>query len=214
MFRDRIDAAQKLTQSLKEYESLKPIILALPRGGVPIGYEVAQALHAPLDILVVRKVGAPWNPEFGIGALAPGVEILDEDSLQTLGLTRSDLEGIIEEETLELNRRIRLYRGHDDFPDIAGKTVILIDDGLATGISTRAAILAIKKMNPSQLILAVPVGPQDTINKLKKLVDTLICLEVPPHFYAVGAFYHDFPQVSDAEVIDLLKRSSKNNFND
>lgn len=208
MFFDRIDAGRKLAEALKEYEALKPLILALPRGGVPIGFEVAKALHAPLDVLVVRKIGAPWNPEFGVGAIAPGVQVLDQPTLHALGLTTSDLKGIIEEEHIELNRRIHAYRGNTDLPNISGKTVVLIDDGLATGITTRAAIEAIKKLNPSQVILAVPVGPADTVERLRKLVDKLICLEIPSHFYAVGSFYHNFPQVSDAEVLNLLKRKT------
>ncbi len=207
MFLDRTEAGRKLAKALKGYEAFKPIILALPRGGAPIGFEVAKALHAPLDVLVVRKIGAPWNPEFGVGAIAPGVQIFDQPSLDALGLTPSDLKGTIEEEQLELHRRIQAYRGKADFPNISGKTVILIDDGLATGITTRAAIEAIKKLMPSQLILAVPVGPSDTVEHLRHLVDKLICLEIPSPFYAVGSFYHYFPQVSDKEVIDLLRLS-------
>ncbi len=207
MFRDRTDAGRKLAEALQEYAALKPLILALPRGGVPIGFEVAKALHAPLDVLVVRKIGAPWNPEFGVGAIAPGIQILDQPSLNALGLTASDLKGIIEEETLELDRRVQAYRGKADFPNIVGKTVILIDDGLATGITTRAAIEAVKKLKPAQLILAVPVGPADTVKYLSHLVDKLICLEIPSPFFAVGSFYNNFPQVSDKEVMDLLKLS-------
>jgi len=210
MFRDRIDAGRQLAEALKEYEALKPIILGLPRGGVPIAFEVAQALHAPLDVLVVRKVGAPWNPEFGIGAIAPDVQILDEISLSELGLKSFDINDCLENERKELERRNHLYRGMKEFPRLEGKTVILCDDGLATGVTTRAAIAAIKKMKPSQLILAVPVGPADTVANLKKLVDTLICLKIPSHFYAVGAFYRSFSQVSDTEVINLLMRANEN----
>ncbi len=209
MFIDRQDAGRKLAESLKSYKSENPIILALPRGGVPIGYEVAKALEAPLDIFVVRKVGPPWNPEFGVGAVAPGVQILDKSSLRMLGLTEADLAPTIEQEQKELNRRLRLYRQNEELPNVEGKTVILIDDGLATGISTRAAIQGIKKLKPAKVILAVPVGPPETVAFLKTLVDDLICLEVPRDFYAVSAFYLNFPQVSDEEVIRLLKLSKQ-----
>jgi putative phosphoribosyl transferase len=207
MFLDRTDAGRQLGEALKGYAAFKPIILALPRGGVPIGFEVAKALNAPLDVLVVRKIGAPWNPEFGVGAIAPGVQIFDQPTLNELGLTPSDLKDIIYEEQVELNRRMHAYRGNTDLPNISGKVVILIDDGLATGITTRAAIEAIKKLKPSQVILAVPVGPADTVELLRKLVDHLICLEIPSHFYAVGSFYQNFSQVSDTEVLNLLKKS-------
>jgi len=145
MFQNRYDAGRQLAEKLASYQTEKPLILALPRGGVPIGFEVAQALQAPLDVFVVRKVGPPWNPEFGVGAVAPGVQILDESSLRMLGINESDLKGVIEREQQELKRRLQLYRQGEDFPNIAGKTVILIDDGVATGVTTRAAIQAIKK---------------------------------------------------------------------
>ena len=186
----------------------------MPRGGVPIGYEVAQSLKAPLDVFVVRKVGAPWNSELGIGAVAPGVEILDEYSLRMLGIKPSEVEEIVKREQQEVNRRLELYRGGEDFSTISRKTVILIDDGIATGVTTRAAIQALKQLKPAKLILAVPVGPLETVNALKKLVDELICLETPHDFYAVSAFYLSFPQVSDEEVIRLLKQAKQENQND
>ncbi len=209
MFLNRSDAGRKLATKLKKYQIEQPILLALPRGGVPIGYEVAQALKAPLDVLVVRKIGTPWNPELGIGAVAPGVEVLDEASLRGLGIKASELGEIIEQEKQELKRRQKLYQHGEVLLNITGKTVILIDDGLATGVTTRAAIQAIKKLKPAKLILAVPVGPNDTVEKLSELVDDLICLERPYDFYAVGAFYHSFPQVSDEEVISLLKKAKE-----
>lgn len=209
MFQDRRDAGQQLAQKLKAYEGTNPIVLALPRGGVPVGYEVAQFLHAPLDVFVVRKVGPPWNPEFGVGAVAPGVRIFDEDSLQMLGLTKSDLTPVIEREEEEVKRRLNLYRQEESFPTLEGKTVILVDDGVATGITTRAAVQALKALKPLQLILAVPVGALEAIHALEKSVDQLICLEIPPLFYAVSAFYERFPQVSDEEVIYLLKHAKE-----
>ncbi|MBP9692886.1 MAG: phosphoribosyltransferase [Alphaproteobacteria bacterium] len=209
MFDDRSNAGRQLAEKLKEIKYKNLLILALPRGGVPIGYEVAQVLHAPLDVIVARKVGLPWNPELGIGAVAPGVQILDEASLKMLGLNRSDIKPIIAQEQAELTRRILLYRGNEELPKIAGKTVILVDDGLATGITARAAFKAIKQLKPEKLILAVPVGSFEAINLLKESVDELICLKIPPHFYAVSAFYHNFPQVSDEEVVDLLRKAKK-----
>jgi putative phosphoribosyl transferase len=207
MFIDRQDAGRRLAERLKSYKREKPLILALPRGGVPIAYEVAQALKSPLDVFVVRKVGVPWNREFGIGAVAPGAQILDEASVRKLGLTESDLEKIIDQEKQEMNRRLQLYRQGEEFPNISGKTVILVDDGLATGVTTRAAIQAIKKLKPLKLILAVPVGPAETVDRLRPLVDDLICLETPRDFYAVSEFYRYFPQVSDEEVIRILEET-------
>jgi len=207
MFNDRKDAGRKLAEALKGYEADRPIILALPRGGVPVGFEVAVALGADLDVLVVRKIGAPWNPEFGVGAIAKGVEVFDQESLGFLGLKPEDLRPVIEREELELERRSKLYRGDNPFPDLADRVVILVDDGLATGVTTRAAIIAIKQMNPARLVLAVPVGPPETVASLRSLVDELICLETPSDFMAVGAFYLSFPQTSDEEVIELLERA-------
>ncbi|MBY0501677.1 MAG: phosphoribosyltransferase [Alphaproteobacteria bacterium] len=207
IFQNRADAGRRLAEKLKSYQKENPFILALPRGGVPIGYEVAQALHAPLDVFVVRKVGSPWNPEYGIGAVAPGVLVLDKASLQELGITPPEIQGVIEREQEEVNRRQRLYRGNEDHPTLADKTVILIDDGIATGVTTHVAIQAIKQHKPKKLILAVPVGPKETIAILEKQVDDLICLEMPSHFFAVGSYYVNFPQVSDEEVITLLKQA-------
>jgi putative phosphoribosyl transferase len=209
MFLNRIEAGRELAEDLQGYKAGEPIILALPRGGVPIGYEVAQALKAPLYVFVVRKVGTPWNPELGIGAVASGVQILDYESLEILGIDPTELEEIIEREQQEVKRRQKLYGQDEDFPDIREKTVILVDDGIATGITTRGAIQAIRHLKPSKLVLAVPVGPLETVNSLRELVDDLICLESPADFYAVSAFYRSFPQVSDEEVINLLKKAKK-----
>lgn len=210
MFHDRDDAGKQLAEKLKKYQNEAPLILALPRGGVPVAYQVALALKAPLDVFVVRKIGAPGNPEFGIGSVAPGVLFLDENSLGMLGLRHSDIRDTIANEQQELKRRLHLYRGDAAFPNVEGKTVILIDDGVATGVTTRAALQGIQQLKPGKLVLAVPVAPPEAVNKLKNLVDELICLEIPPFFYAVGAFYQSFPQVSDNEVIALLKQSKQN----
>jgi putative phosphoribosyl transferase len=209
MFKDRSDAGRQLAEALKDYGPLRPIVLALPRGGVPIGFEVARALYAPLDVLVVRKVGAPFDPEFGIGAIAPGVQLLDQESLLALGLTPQDLKSVMEQEQKELNRRNETYRGEKPLPKIAGRTVILVDDGLATGITIRAAIQSVRQLKPAKLILAVPVGPADTVQNLRDEVDVLICLETPRKFFAVGLQYLSFPQVSDEEVLSLLNLADR-----
>lgn len=209
MFQDRQEAGQKLAQKLKPYQAENPLILALPRGGVPVGFEVAKTLKAPLDVLVVRKVGAPWNSELGVGAVAPGVQMLDEVSLHILDIKPASMKHIVDQETQEMNRRLHLYRQDQAFPALTGRTVILIDDGLATGITTRAAIESVKKLNPAKVILAVPVGPAQTVRTLKKLVDKVVCLETPSPFYAVGSFYQNFMQVSDEEVISFLTQAAK-----
>lgn len=207
MFRDRSEAGKRLAKELIKYKTEKPLILALPRGGVPVGYEVAKSLEAPLDVFVVRKVGAPWNPEFGVGAVALGVEVLDKRALQMYGIRVSDLKDIIELEQEEVERRNQLYRQDQPFPILKDQTIILVDDGIATGVTTRAAIQAIKKFKPAKLILAVPVGPRETVYKLQEEVDAVICLESPLDFYAVSAFYDRFPQTSDEEVIALLEKA-------
>ncbi len=209
MFRDREDAGQQLAEKLKNYRKESPLILALPRGGVPIGYRVAQMLKAPLDVFVVRKIGAPGNPEFGVGAVAPDVCILDEDLLRLLGLNPSDMQENILREKQELNRRLQLYRGGKDFPNISGKTVILVDDGIATGITVRAALQAIQRLRPRKLILAVPVASSQALEMLNEQVDEIICLKTPSHFYAVGTFYLNFTQVSDTEVLSCLKQAQQ-----
>lgn len=210
MFRNRQEAGIKLAERLRSFKTEKPIILGLPRGGVPIAAEIAKILQAPLDVVVVRKVGVPWNSELGVGAVGPGVEYLDEDSMRSLGLTRGDLKPTIEFEKQEVKRRLELYRGHDTPPEVSGRTVILVDDGLATGVTAKAALQTLKSLKPKRLILAVPVGPLETVNDLKKYVDELICLETPQPFYAVGAFYNEFPQVSDDQVIEALQLEKQN----
>lgn len=210
IFRDRQNAGQQLAHKLIKYKDEKPVVIALPRGGVVIGYEVAKALNAPLDVIVSRKIGAPLQPEFGIGAIAPnGVRVLDIKSIKLVRASEAEIEKIIELETAEMKRRIKVYRGDAPPPDLSGKSVILVDDGLATGVTAMAAILSIKQMNPEKIILAVPVSPPDTANKFRQEVDEFICLSEPQNFFAVGAHYEDFEQVTDKQVIDLLRQSKK-----
>lgn len=207
LYKDRKDAGRQLAEKLKKYINENPIIIALPRGGVVVGYEVSKILHAPLDVVVPRKIGSPFNPEFGIGAIAPnGVCILDDESVKFTGISELQLFEVIEKETVEMNRRTNLYRKDCAPLDFTDKTIIVVDDGIATGVSTKAAVLSIKKMNPRKIVLAVPVCPLNTEEKFKKDVDEFMCLNESPDFYAVGAFYLDFDQISDFEVIDLLQR--------
>lgn len=207
MFQDRFDAGKRLADKLKDYASQKPLVFALPRGGVPVAFVVAKVLKSPLHVFVARKIGVPWQPELGVGAIAPGVQIFNRALLQELDLKISDLTEIIKREEQELKRRLTSYGAEENLEKIKGKTVILIDDGLATGITAEAALNSLKQWAPKKLILAVPVGYHSTVEHLKKSVTELICLEMPPHFYAIGAHYLDFSQVSDEEVIDLLKKS-------
>lgn len=209
MFTDRQVAGRLLAQHVLKLHPQSPIVLALPRGGVPVAYEIAHALKAPLDVLVVRKIGTPWNPELGIGAIAPGIKIINDDLVRRLGVSQAEIDRITEAEQMEMERRIQRYRGGTRFPDVQNKTVILVDDGLATGITAKAAIAAIRQFHPKKLILAVPVGAPDTIDMLKSSVDELLCLETPPDFGAVGYWYRHFHPVADEEVLDYLNRTAR-----
>lgn len=204
-FVDREDAGRRLAHALLPYRDQHPLVMALPRGGVPVGYQVARELGAPLDVVIARKIGAPGQPEFGIGAIAPGgIQMLDEHTLRTFGFTRQQLQPAIQRETEELERRERRFRGDLPYPDLVGKTVILVDDGLATGVTARAAIAFLRQRHPGRLVLAVPVGAPETVRALAPLVDDLVCLETPAYFGAVGAWYQHFEQTSDEEALRLL----------
>lgn len=205
-FRDRREAGRRLAQALAAYRDRDPLVLGLPRGGVPVAYEVARALRAPLDVVVARKLGAPAQPELAIGAIGPGgVIVLDE----RYGLTESDLEAIIARETAEMERRIRRFRGHDGVPNVEGRTVIVVDDGLATGLTVRAALKALRRRRPAWIVLAVPVAAPDTAARIAQGVDDFVCLETPGAFYAIGQWYLDFEPVSDETVVDVLERARR-----
>lgn len=211
MFKDRVDAGERLADAVARLGPFKnPIVLALPRGGVPVGYRVAQRIHAPLDVIIVRKLGAPFNEEFAIGALVEGEPervVLNEEAIYRLGVDRAYLDRVIAKEREELHRRQRLYRGTaNPLKSLKGKTVILVDDGIATGYTIKAAIAAIKEQNPARIIVAVPVAPADVIPELRRIADNVVVLEIPEPFWAVGAHYERFDQTSDEEVIDLLHR--------
>ena len=207
-FKDRRDAGRQLAKRLKHHRGEDVLVLGLPRGGVEVAYEVATALDAPLDVIVTRKLGAPGNPEFGFGAIGPGgVRVLDRRSVQMLGLDEERIDRIAAREQEELDRRMREYRGERGGPRIEGRTVIVIDDGLATGGTARAAVQTIRASDPATLVLAVPVAPPDTARRLADEVDEMVCLETPAAFMAVGQWYRDFSQTTDEQVTELLARA-------
>lgn len=209
-FIDRQKAGIALAQHLKDYVNLPHvIILALPRGGVPIAYEIAQTLAVPLDIFIVRKLGVPGHAELAMGAIASGdTVIFNRLLLNQLNIEQSSINAVLQAEQEELIRREHLYRGNRIFPVLEGKTIILVDDGIATGASMQAAVASLRKHKPRSIIIAVPVAARETCEEMTKIVDRVICPLQPLNFYAVGLWYENFPQVSDNEVIELLKRSN------
>lgn len=209
-FLDRRDAGRQLAAALDAYRGEDVLVLALPRGGVPVAAEIATALDAEFDILLVRKVGFPFEPEFAMGAIADAPEpiiVRNEAEIRASGVTEAAFEAACARERAELARRRALYVGDRKHARVAGRTVILVDDGVATGATVKAAIIALKRMQPARLILAVPVGAPDVIAALRREVDELVCLATPHPFGAIGYFYDDFAQVPDAEVIEALARS-------
>lgn len=209
IFRDRVDAGRRLADRLVHLKPESPLILALPRGGVVVGAEVAEVLQAPLDIIAVRKIGAPYHPEFGIGAMVDGDSpeiLLDQESMRITGTTREALQAQIDRELLEIHRREKLYRGDRRRIPVAGRTVIVVDDGIATGSTIRAALRAMRRAGPRKLILAAPVAPPATVESLRQECDDVVCLSCPLNFRAVGEAYEDFSQTTDAEVIALLEQ--------
>jgi len=205
-FRDRTEAGQLLARALDEFAGRDDVtILALPRGGVPVAHEIAGRLHAPLDVFLVRKLGVPWYPELAMGALASGgVEVVNDDVVRAYGIPPHVIHAVAEHEQEELDRRTLEYRGDRPFPALAGRTVILVDDGLATGSTMRAAVLAVRKQDPAKIVVAVQVAAIQTCEELRREVDRLVCLRTPEDFLAVGAWYDDFSQTSDEEVRKLL----------
>ena len=205
IFADRSDAGKQLAAKLAAYSGPDARVLALPRGGVPVAYEVAKALQAPLDVFIVRKLGAPGREELAIGAIASGgVKVLNRETIAELGVDESTLNAIVRREETELHRREKTYRY--DLPplDIAGRTVLLIDDGLATGASMYAGILATRAMSPRRVVVAVPVAPPDTVVQLEEYADDVVVLAMPRPFRGVGAWYADFTQTTDEEVREML----------
>ena len=214
-FRDRSDAGRQLVRMLEPYRREQCLILGLPRGGVVVAAEIAKALNQPMDIMTVRKVGAPMNPELAIGAVAPNdVLVLNQHLIRNLGIEEEELQRLVQRETAELKRRLHYFRGHRPFPSFQDKIIILVDDGLATGATARAAIQASKAMGAERIVLAVPVGARSTVSELRQEVDELICLEAPEWFDAVSHWYVNFPQVNDSQVIELLESSWGNDLGD
>jgi predicted phosphoribosyltransferase len=207
-FHDRTDAGRQLATWLTAYANRDDVVvLALPRGGIPVAVEVAQALNAPLDVFVVRKLGVPGHPELAMGAIAAGgVLVLSDDLIEHLDIPRTLVEQVAVRERLELERRDRLYRGDRPMPVLTGRTVIVIDDGLATGSTMEAAVSALRQHKPSRIIVAVPVGAPETCLRLKPVADDVVCAQTPTPFDAVGLWYERFDQVSDEEVIERLRQ--------
>ena len=205
-FRDRAEGGAALAQRLRSYaDTIGVIVLALPRGGVPVAFEVATALGATLDVFLVRKLGAPGREELAIGAIASGgVRVLDLDLIRELRVGHAELQRVTEREQLELERRERVYRAERARLDLAGRTVILVDDGLATGASMRAAIRAVRQQHPARIVAAAPVGARQACEVLAREADEVVCAEMPEPFYGVGMWYEDFSQTSDADVQSLL----------
>lgn len=209
IYDDRHDAGRALVPEVRRCNLDDPLILGLPRGGVPVAYEIAVALGAPLDILLVRKLGAPLQPELAIGAIASGgIRVLNEELVSRVpGLDDDTLNDIIFRETQELGRREKKYRGDRPFPHLAGRDVVLVDDGMATGATMRAAAESVRAEEPSELLVAVPTGSPGAVRSVATLVDRVICIETPAEFYAVGQFYRKFGQTTDEEVRDLLDKA-------
>ena len=211
-FVDRADAGRRLAGKLAHLRDRQPVVLALPRGGVAVGAEIARALEAPLDIVLVRKIGVPWQPELALGAVSDGAEaqtFIDAALAKELPLPDRYVEEETKRQLEEIERRRKIYCGGRPALDIKGRTAIVVDDGIATGATMRVALRAVRRRAPARLVLAVPVAPPDTLAALDKEADEVVCLDTPRWFGAIGLFYHDFHQMSDAEVTDLLARASQ-----
>ena len=207
-FNDRVEAGKKLAKALEDFKGKNAIILAIPRGGVVVGFEIASELELPLDVIIPRKVGAPNNPELAIGAIAEdGTIILDNSLVTYLGVSESFIREESARQREEIKRRLKVYRPNEPSPNVKGLDVILVDDGIATGSTMKAALASVKNQGAKTVTVAVPVGPPSTIEELKEQADKVICLKTPEFFQAIGRFYLDFNQTSDEEVIELLRLS-------
>jgi len=207
LFSDRGQAGRALAQELAKLQLPAPVVLALPRGGVPVAAEIARELGAPLDLLLVRKIGVPWQPELAVAAIVDGQDqelVIDEDTRAASGVSRSYIETQAKEQMREIERRRHLYLGDRAPIPVSKRTAIVVDDGIATGTSMRAALKALRRREPAELVLAVPVAPPDTIATLRREVDRVVCLAEPDPFYAVGVHYADFHQIEDEEVLAIL----------
>jgi putative phosphoribosyl transferase len=212
IYRNRSEAGKHLAARLANYANRDDVlVLALPRGGVPVAFEVAKALHSPLDIFLVRKLGVPGQEELAMGAISTGgVRVLNQDVVDYLGIPGDVIDAVAADELQELERRERAYRGNKTEPDVRGKTVILVDDGLATGSTMRAAAAALRQQKPERIVVAVPVSAPQTCNEYRMGVDEIVCANTPEPFFGVGQWYQDFSQTTDQEVRDLLEQAREN----
>jgi putative phosphoribosyl transferase len=213
-FENRTVAGRALGERLARMKLADPVVLALPRGGVPVGLEVARALHAPLDLLLVRKIGVPWQPELAVGAVMDGgapVIVVEPRVMAETGIDRQYIEECAQQELKEIERRRAVYLAHRAPEPVAGRTAIVVDDGIATGATMRAALRGLRQRKPARLVLAVPVAPPETIDALRAEVDDVVCLMQPGFFGAIGYFYIDFHQLTDDEVIDLMRQAPRAN---
>lgn len=206
IFKNRVEAGKQLASTLMDYAEEETIILAIPRGGVVVGYEIANKLQTVLDVIIPKKIGAPHNKELAIGAITEdGTKILDQKLIDYLKIPESYIKAESEKQRLEIERRLKFYRGNVPYPKIKDRKAIIVDDGIATGATIRAALASIRKKGPKSIVIGVPVAPTSTIKNLMKEADKVICLYTPEPFFAIGQFYRDFTQTSDEEVIKLIK---------
>jgi len=211
-FSDRVDAGKRLAQALRDFAGKNALVLAIPRGGVVIGYEIAKALNLSLDVIIPRKVGAPDNPELAIGAMTEdGTIILDDELVRYLGVSKEYIKEESERQKSEIKRRLQKYRQNEPYPELKGRDVINVDDGIATGSTMKAALASVKNKGAKTVTIAIPVGPPSTIFELRKQADEVVCPCTPEYFQAIGQFYTDFNQTTDEEVIQLLKQSKLKN---
>ena len=210
MFVDRKEAGEKLSIELEKFKDENPIVLAIPRGGIVTAYETIKRFGFQWDLIIPRKIGLPHNKEIAIGAISlDGTYLFNEKYIDMLNISEEYIKKEVFEQTEEIKRRLNKYKGNENFPDVKNKTVLIIDDGIATGFTIQAAIRSIKKHNPKKVILAIPVAPQDTISLLEKIVDEVICLFIPNEFYGVGSYYKTFDQTTDEEVFDIVRELKK-----
>jgi predicted phosphoribosyltransferase len=212
-FYDRTDAGRRLAAELEKFKGQDVVVFALPRGGAPVAEPIATSLNAPLDLVLVRKIGVPFQPELAMGAVADGgnpVVVRNDDVIAMADVSEQEFQGVCARELQEIERRRRLYLGERERPEAKGHVAIVVDDGVATGATTRAALRAVRARGPKKLVLAVPVAPPDTLESLEPEVDEIVCVETHRAFGAIGFFYRDFRQVSDEEVIEILDRCARN----
>jgi len=207
-FSDRADAGKRLASALTNFAGKNAIVLTIPRGGVVVGYEISKALRLPLDVIIPHKIGAPDNAELAIGAMTEdGTIILDKSLVSYLGVSEEYIKAESERQKHEINRRLKMYRQNEPYANLSGTDVIIVDDGIATGSTMKAALASVKNRGARSVTVAVPVGPPSTINELKRQADRVVCLYMPEYFGAIGQFYRDFNQTTDEEVIELLKEN-------